>query len=122
MTDYGPHIDSFRHYRVDCGTVTADVAAFPLTDVPWEGKLDNVKVSAASKSGTSPTLTIMPKVGATGKLSAAVAVADGAWTAGTLATDPSVAAGADLIATLDIGGTDTPTFVGVVIEFDLIRT
>ena len=122
MTDYGPQLDSFRHYSyVLSGQRTATVTV-QLCQAPWPGRVANPAANARASGGTTPTLTVDLQVGATSKLASAMTVnATPVWVSGTPAADPSVAAGDDLEVVLTIGGTN-PTWDDVVVEFDLVRT
>lgn len=123
MTEYGPHIDSFRHYsHLIAGQRTATVTLKGCR-VPWDGRVANAYATARTNGASTPTLTVDLKVGATSKLAAAISVTSGDYTAGSPATDPSVNAGDELDIVLTIGGGGgSPTWDDIVVEWDLVRT
>ena len=121
MTDYGPQIDTFRHYsHVLSGQRTTTVTV-QLCEAPWPCRLANPKANARASGGTTPTLTVGLEVGSTALLSAPITVnATPVWASGTPA-DVAIAAGADIETVLTIGGTN-PTWDDIVVEYDLVRT
>jgi hypothetical protein len=121
-SNYGPEFDRFeRCHIVLAGQRALTVSGIPLARPDWACTLSNIWVSARSSAGTTPSLTVDLKVGSTSKLTAPVTVTALVWTAGAPATDPSLAAGAVLTATLTIGGT-LPMWDDIAMRFDLLRT
>ena len=121
-TTYGPEFD--RDERADillAGPRALTVSGIPLTRPDWNCTLGNLWVSARSGAGTTPTLTVDLRVGATTILHTPISVTAGGWTAGTPAANAAIPAGAVLSATLTIGGA-LPLWDDSAIRFDLLRS
>jgi len=101
-------------------SVTADTTAAVKIKLPFEADIVGFSVAARASSGTSPTLDINLKAGASSVLTAPVSVSTSTVTEASIATK-RVADEAILTIDFDIGGTSTPTFNDVDILLTLVR-
>ena len=96
---------------------TANAAAFKL---PFPVKLCGVSATARASGGTSPTLTVDVKAGASSLLSAPVAVTAGTVAEGTVAGTGAVPDETVVSVDLAIGGT-TPTWDDLTVLLTVAR-
>jgi hypothetical protein len=101
------------------GQYTATTAAVVKFNIPFKAKVIGVGASARASGGTSPTLTVDLKNGATSMLSAPINITALTYTEGTLTTT-TLADEATVNVDLNIGGT-SPTWNDITVLITLLR-
>ena len=90
------------------GQYTATTTGVVQIKLPFKARLVGVSATARASGGTSPTLTVNVKQGATSVLSAPIGITAGTVAEGTI-TSPQLADESTLTVDLTIGGT-SPTW------------
>jgi len=101
------------------GQVTADTAGVARLKLPFAAKLLGVSAAARASGGTTPTLTVDLKAGASSLLSAPIAVTAGQVAEGAVAT-PAIADETVLTVDLVITGTN-PTWNDITVLLTVVR-
>ena len=121
VQNYGSHVPGIMAMPFFLGTITADATKKVQFKAPFAGKVLGFSTFAASSSGTAPTLTANLLEAGTTMLSSVCSVVADTITEATI-SDDSFADEALISVNLDIGGTDTPTFVDVTLLLTVMRT
>ena len=101
------------------GQYTATTAGVVQVKLPFRAKLVGVSASARASGGTSPTLTVNVKQGASSVLSAPISVTAGSVAEGSIAS-AQLADESTLTVDLTIGGT-SPTWNDITVLLTLAR-
>ncbi len=101
------------------GQYTATTTAVTRFAMPFPCKLIGVGASARASGGTSPTLTVSVKEGASSVLSSAISVTAGAYSEGTI-SDTAIADESAITVDLTIGGT-SPTWNDITVLLICVR-
>lgn len=101
------------------GQYTATTTGVVQIRMPFKARLVGVSATARASGGTSPTLTVNVKQGASSVLSAPISVTAGTVAEGTI-TSPQLADESTLTVDLTIGGT-SPTWNDISVVLTLAR-